>query len=60
MNINTSHFVITGGARGIGLAVAIQTDVTKPDDNTRATEEATAAHGNIDVWVNNAGLARHE
>jgi NAD(P)-dependent dehydrogenase (short-subunit alcohol dehydrogenase family) len=38
--------------------LAIQAEVTSPDDCTRAVDEALAALGRIDVLVNNAGGAR--
>jgi len=36
-------------------AVALRGDLRKPDDRTRLVEEAFAAFGGIDVWINNAG-----
>jgi NAD(P)-dependent dehydrogenase (short-subunit alcohol dehydrogenase family) len=44
-------------AREIG-AVAIQGDVTKPEDLERLTETALQAHGQIDAVVANTGLSR--
>ncbi len=38
-------------------AVAVQADITKPDDIQRIVHDATHAFGNIDCWVNNAGSA---
>jgi NAD(P)-dependent dehydrogenase (short-subunit alcohol dehydrogenase family) len=89
MNLTDKSCVITGAARGIGLAMAqalaakgarvvladldadaldqthvpnartVVCDVTKADDVQRLAHAAETAHGRIDVWINNAGLARH-
>jgi NAD(P)-dependent dehydrogenase (short-subunit alcohol dehydrogenase family) len=37
-------------------AVAVQTDVTKPEDCTRLVSETVDALGRVDILVNNAGL----
>ncbi len=42
-------------ARCGGLATVIVADVTVRTDVRRAVAEAVAAHGRVDVWVNNAG-----
>ena len=39
-----------------GKAVAIQADVSKPDDVKRLFAQAKAAYGTLDVLVNNAGI----
>lgn len=43
-------------ARGID-AVAIEGDVSRPEDVNRAVGEALARHGRVDLLVNNAGIA---
>jgi NAD(P)-dependent dehydrogenase (short-subunit alcohol dehydrogenase family) len=42
-------------ARG-GEAIAVQADVTSPEDCERVVAEAQRAFGSVDVLVNNAGL----
>ncbi len=43
--------------RGEGLTVtAVQGDVTRPDQAERMVEEAVAAHGALDILLNNAGI----
>ncbi|MCW0220486.1 MAG: SDR family oxidoreductase [Prosthecobacter sp.] len=93
MNLHGQICVITGAARGIGLATAqaltskgakvvlvdvdaaalaqvrnalpadqtltVVADITRAADVARIVEETTAHWGNLAVWVNNAGLARH-
>lgn len=93
MNLQDQVCVITGAARGIGLAIArslasrgalpvlvdldaaalaaaeaslpegrslaITADVTRADDLARVVAQARARLGEIAVWINNAGLARH-
>jgi NAD(P)-dependent dehydrogenase (short-subunit alcohol dehydrogenase family) len=93
MDLAASVWVVTGAARGIGLAIAkallavdarvVLSDIDEPtlstamaslahpravscvaDVASAASVAALAAHaeqqaGPIDVWVNNAGLARH-
>jgi len=39
-----------------GTAVAVQADVSKPDDIKRLFAQAKAAYGRLDVLVNNAGI----
>jgi 3-oxoacyl-[acyl-carrier protein] reductase len=39
-----------------GIAVAVQADVSKPDDIKRLFEHAKATYGKLDVLVNNAGI----
>jgi 3-oxoacyl-[acyl-carrier protein] reductase len=39
-----------------GKAVAIQADVSKPDEVKRLFAQAKAAYGTLDVLVNNAGI----
>jgi 3-oxoacyl-[acyl-carrier protein] reductase len=39
-----------------GTAVAVQADVSKPDDIKRLFAQAKAAYGKLDVLVNNAGV----
>ncbi len=39
-----------------GRAVAVPTDVTDADAVSHLAERAQAAFGNIDVWINNAGV----
>ena len=73
LNLNDKVVIVTGGAAGIGRATAAafeaegatvviwdmpEVDVTDVDAVNRATEEAAAKHGRIDVLVNNAGIVR--
>jgi len=37
-------------------AIAVRTDVTRPEDCQRLIDEAMAAYGRVDVLVNNAGV----
>jgi NAD(P)-dependent dehydrogenase (short-subunit alcohol dehydrogenase family) len=46
------------GAAG-GRAVALQADVSQPDDVERMVAEANESLGGLDVLINNAGVARH-
>src|SRR5436309_4839366 len=39
-----------------GKAVAVQADVSKPEDIKRLFAQAKAAYGKLDVLVNNAGI----
>ncbi|MEY4019151.1 MAG: 3-oxoacyl-ACP reductase FabG [Actinomycetota bacterium] len=39
-------------------AIAVVADATSSDDTDKIVSEATAAFSTIDVWINNAGLAR--
>lgn len=39
-----------------GKAVAVQADVSKPQDITRLFSETKAAYGKLDILVNNAGI----
>lgn len=39
-----------------GRAIAVQGDVSKPEDITRLVAETVAAYGKIDILVNNAGV----
>ena len=42
--------------RSIGVeALAIQSDVTKPEDNKNFVSQAAGKSGRIDIFVNNAG-----
>lgn len=93
MNLHEQVCVITGGARGIGLAAAqalvargakvvlvdqdyaaltevattlpegqvlsVVANVSRGDDVARIVTETTVHFGDIAVWINNAGLARH-
>ncbi len=93
MNLQGQICVITGAARGIGLAtaqalvnrgarvvlvdldfaalseavsslpesqvLAVTADISRAEDVTRIVTETTAKLGDISVWINNAGLARH-
>ena len=93
MNLHGQICVITGAARGIGLATAhtliqrgarvvlvdldfaalsaamnglteeqaltITADVSRGEDVARIVTETAARWGDISVWINNAGLARH-
>jgi len=43
-------------SEGGGKAVALQADVSKPDDIKRLFEETDGAFGKLDVLVNNAGV----
>ncbi|MDR1643679.1 MAG: SDR family oxidoreductase, partial [Clostridiales bacterium] len=40
-----------------GKAIAVQADVTKPEDCKKISEAAIAEFGQIDILVNNAGIA---
>ena len=93
MNLKQSICIITGAARGIGLATAqalsereahvvltdldeaalqsaaslfepekavpVQADVRSPGDLEAVAATALERWGRLDVWINNAGLARH-
>ena len=86
MNLTNQVCVVTGGAKGIGLATAqallargarvalldlenvaldhphalsIRCDVSRAAEVQSAANQITEQLGPIDVWVNNAGLARH-
>jgi 3-oxoacyl-[acyl-carrier protein] reductase len=39
-----------------GKAIAVQADVSKPDDRTRLFAETKKAYGKLDILVNNAGV----
>ncbi len=39
-----------------GTALVVTADISKPEDMQRLMAEALKAYGNIDVWVNNAGV----
>jgi len=45
--------------RAGGTAVAVQTDVTRPDQVQRLVDTAVQTYGRIDVIINNAGLMPH-
>lgn len=86
MNLHNQACVVTGAAKGIGLATArallsrgarvvsldlenapldgpgvlsLRCDVTRAAEVSAALDQITQQLGRIDVWVNNAGLARH-
>ena len=92
MDLNGKVCVVTGAARGIGLALAqallgagasviladidkaaleeacqplgpqalpLQCDITRASDVQHLAAETEQRLGPIDVWINNAGLARH-
>jgi len=93
MNLQGQICVVTGAARGIGLAITqalisrgakvamvdldfaalteasstlpesqalpVIANISRGDDVARIVTETTAHFGNISVWINNAGLARH-
>jgi NAD(P)-dependent dehydrogenase (short-subunit alcohol dehydrogenase family) len=44
-------------AAEVKIAIAIPTDITRPDDVQVLVDEAIASYGRVDVIVNNAGLA---
>lgn len=44
---------------GLGDGAAVQTDVTNPKQVKRLVDAAVAAHGRVDVVINNAGLMPH-
>src|SRR3954471_13247786 len=48
--------VVADVARGGGRAVAVQADVSRPEDVKRLFAQAREAFGRIDVLVNNAGV----
>jgi short-subunit dehydrogenase len=39
-----------------GTALVVPMDISKPEDVTRLTEAAVAKYGEIDVWINMAGV----
>jgi len=39
-----------------GKAIAVQADVSKPQEITRLLAETKAAYGKLDILVNNAGI----
>src|SRR5215470_5299490 len=39
-----------------GKAIAVQADVSKPEDITRLFEETKKAYDHVDILVNNAGI----
>src|SRR5713226_2181672 len=39
-----------------GKAIAVQADVSKPEEITRLLAETKAAYGKLDILVNNAGI----
>ena len=43
-----------------GLALAVQADVSKPDDVVRLFAETKRAYGKLDVLVNNAGVFEYQ
>jgi len=43
-----------------GRAVAVQGDVTKPEDVARVMDAAAATFGRLDILVNNAGITRDQ
>lgn len=49
--------VATACEKAGGRALAVQTDVTDPEQCKRLVERAVAAFGGIDVLVNNAGIS---
>src|SRR5262245_42738179 len=73
LNLQGKVVIVTGGAAGIGRATVEafeaegarvvawdlpEVNVTNADVVNRAAEEVVAAHGRIDVLVNNAGIVR--
>jgi NADP-dependent 3-hydroxy acid dehydrogenase YdfG len=42
-----------------GKALAVETDVTDPNQVQRLVDEAVQTHGRVDVIINNAGLMPH-
>lgn len=44
-------------ARALGRAIAVQTDVRVPEDVVKLVDAAVAEFGQLDVMVNNAGVA---
>lgn len=72
MNLSHSIVIVTGGSRGLGLAIAdglraagatveaptqAEVDVRKPDDVRACVQEVLKRHNRIDLLVNNAGFA---
>jgi NAD(P)-dependent dehydrogenase (short-subunit alcohol dehydrogenase family) len=47
-----------GGAPGVGEAVHVAADLSKPGEPERVVAEAAKALGGLDVLVNNVGIAR--
>src|SRR5882724_11055396 len=48
--------IVTGASRGIGTAVAIPADLSRPEDRGRLVAEATAQLGPPDILVSNAAV----
>jgi len=70
IGLATAQALLARGARVVSLDLessalndprltSIRCDVTRADDVQTAADQITQQLGPIDVWVNNAGLARH-
>lgn len=70
IGLATAQALLARGARVVSLDLessalndprltSIRCDVTRADDVQTAVDQITQQLGPIDVWVNNAGLARH-
>jgi short-subunit dehydrogenase len=53
----TLEEVVSACIEAGGKAIAVATDVTKPDDCQKLVEAAIAAFGQIDILINNAGIS---
>ena len=61
INYNTSEKEALALKEKIGgRAIAVQADVSKPDEAARLIEAAKNAFGTVDVLVNNAGIAQQK
>ena len=61
INYNTSEAEALSLKEKLGeKAIAVQADVSKPEEAKRLFEEAEKAFGGVDVLVNNAGIAQQK
>ncbi len=53
----TNLQTVAEACRALGSdAIAVTTDVTQEEDVARLLQAALAAHGRVDIWINNAGV----